>query len=268
VVTNGSQLDRHRDTLATRSAYVRVSLDGPTPASHRRVHRSDDFAAVTAGVAALVEARGDRRDPILGLSFALDHTSVSLAPQAIDLAEQLRVDYALLRPPFFEEVGRTPTMSIRQARAVRRRLHRLAAAHSGAVEVMVGGWVGDAEQALGTTPPGPLAAGRRDTLADDGVPIEHRTGRCLASPLLAVVTADGTLYGCCNLRALPAWAMGRLDYGAGIGFASLWQGPRRQAILARMHRTDCIAHCTHPLTRYNEIVELLREPTAHHREFL
>ncbi len=267
VVTNGSRLDRWGAVLAECASYVRVSIDGPTAESHRRIHRRADFDNIVAGTRRLLELRGGRRHPLVGLSFAMDIHIVHLAAAAIALGEDLGADYVLLRPPFFEEVGRQPTMTIEQAQEVRRRLREVAAAYTGPTEVFVGNWVGDVEQAaaksLELSP-----SGRRDQHVGRRLPIEHRTGRCLASPVLAVVTADGTLYGCCNLRALPQWSLGRLDYGAGIGFADLWRGQKRRGHLARMHRTECIDHCTHPLARYNEIIEVLRDEEKPHSQFV
>ncbi|WP_133511186.1 radical SAM protein [Candidatus Thiosymbion oneisti] len=265
IVTNGSRLQGCSATLADHAAYVRVSIDGPTPDSHRRIHNSNDFDQILQGVSDLVSARENRRHPVIGLSFAMDIHSLDLAGAAIALGERLAVDYVLLRPPFFEEVGRAPTMSPAEAERVRQDLTRTAIAYQGALEVLVGNWVGDAEQGVEQA----LApSGRRDTRVERSLPIEHRTGRCLASPLLAVVTADGTLYGCCNLRALPDWAMGRLDYAAGVGFAQLWRSKRRREVLARMHRTACIRHCTHPLARYNELIEVLRDSDRPHSQFV
>lgn len=256
VVTNGSRLDRWAGVLAERAAYVRISLDGPTPESHARVHGSRDFARVLDGVRALVAARrGDR--PVLGATFAMDADTVDLADEAVRLSTSLGLDYVLLRPPFFEEVGARPTMSVEQRAAVRRSLAAVAARHPGGIELYVGQWTGDAEQ-IGA---GLEASGRRD-MATSALPIEHRTGRCLASPLLAVVTADGQLYGCCNLRALPDWSMGSVEGG----FAAAWAGEKRRETLDRMHRTACIRYCTHPLSRYNEAIEALGGSV--HREFV
>lgn len=266
VVTNGSRLERWAEVLAGRAAYVRVSVDGPTAASHALIHGSPDFDDIILGVSRLVRLRRGRRHPVIGLSFAMDARTVDLAGEAIDLGERLEVDYVLLRPPFFEEVGREPTMTITEAGEVRRKLREAATRYSGPVLVQVGNWVGDAEQREDRPSLG--EAGRRDLQRTRVLPVEHRTGRCLASPVLAVVTADGTLYGCCNLRALPEWSFGRLDYPGGVGFGTLWHGPRRREVLSRMHRTECIRHCTHPLSRYNGMIEVLRDVKRYHSEFI
>lgn len=267
VVSNGSRLRDHAGVLARNASYARISLDGPTQESHHRVHRSHDFDHIVQSVAELVVARGDNRHPVIGLSFALDIHGLPLAGEAITLGEHLGVDYVLLRPPFFEEVGRKPTMNPAEAATVRAELNQLAAAYRGPLELLVGHWIGDAELAA-CSQASFEASGRRDSRSSTALPIEHRLKRCLASPLLAVVTANATLYGCCNLRALKDWQMGRLDYLAGIGFAQIWHGERRRRVLARMHRTECIRYCTHPLSRYNEMIEVLRDGKKWHSEFV
>lgn len=268
VVTNGSRLTRWSAVLAERAAYVRVSIDGPTPESHARTHQSRDFDAILEGAHQLVAARNGRRHPVVGLTFALDIHTIDLADEAVHLGERLGVDYVLLRPPFFEEVGRQPTMSIEQAQQVRRRLRDSATNYHGPLEVMVGNWIGDSEHQAATSRDVLQASGRRDLHMTPDLPIEHRTGRCLASPILAVITADGSLYGCCNLRALPEWSFGRIDYERGVGFTELWTASERADTLARMHRTECIRHCTHPLARYNEMIEVLCDEQRLHCQFV
>ncbi len=268
VVTNGSGLTRWAGILGAKASYVRVSIDGPTPASHEQIHGSKDFAKILQGVDDLVGARNGRRHPIIGFSFAMDIHTVELAASAIELGEQHGVDYVLLRPPFFEEVGRKPTMSITEAQAVRRQLSQTAVQYKGPLELFVGNWVGDAEQKASINNPSLTESGRRALHLDTNLPIEHRTGRCYASPILTVITADGTLYGCCNLRALPTWALGQLDYENGIGFSEIWESRQRHTILTKMHQTACIQHCTHPLSRYNEIIEVLRDSERPHSQFV
>ena len=267
VVTNGSRLQNWAKVLGTRASYVRVSIDGPTPESHARIHQSQDFKKILSGIKHLIKARGNKHHPIVGLSFAIDIHTINLAHEALRLGEELEVNYVLLRPPFFEEVGREPTMAISEAQQVRKQLGQVASKYNGSLDVMVGNWIGDAEQKAMKNQ-FLEASGRRAMQIAADLPIEHRTGRCLASPVLAVVTADGNLYGCCNLRALPQWSFGCLNYSAAIGFKELWAGEQRSQTLERMHQTQCIQHCTHPLARYNEMIEVLRDRERPHSQFV
>jgi MoaA/NifB/PqqE/SkfB family radical SAM enzyme len=268
VVTNGSRLlsSGIAEALARWASYVRVSIDGPTPETHQRIHGSHDFSVITAGVEKLMSLRHERY-PIVGLSFAMDHALIPVIPEAIALGDRLGIDYVLIRPPFFEEVGRASTMTAAQATEFRRMLAQAAQTYSGPMDVLVGAWVGDAEQTE-VLEASLAPSGRRAQQVTRDLPIEHRLGKCWASPLLAVVAADGQVYGCCNLRFLDAWAFGRVDYGLGMTLAEVWAGERRRQVLARMHETECIAHCTHPMARYNEIVAVLRDAERPHSAFV
>jgi len=70
------------------------------------------------------------------------------------------------------------------------------------------------------------------------------------------------------LRYLDEWSFGHIDYEQGITLAKVWESAQRQEVLSRMHVTSCIAHCTHPLTHYNEIIEVLRDTEKPHSSFL
>lgn len=263
-VTNGSSLQSHAETLVAAASYVRVSLDGPTPSSHHAVHQSHDFDDIVAGVAKLVDERGRRqqRHPVIGLSFAMDFSVIELVDEAVRLGDRLGVDYVLFRTPFFEEVGRQPTMTPQQACQVRQRFDEARGAYRGRMKVLVDHWISDRDAAH--IEEIPAASPRRgNCVAHNANGIEHVTGRCLASPLLAVVTADQAVYPCCNLRALDDWSLGQIDYARAITFRQLWEGPRRHELLAKIQRFTCRPHCTHPLSRYNEIVEYLMSPRYH-----
>jgi radical SAM protein with 4Fe4S-binding SPASM domain len=262
VVTNGSRLENHAPSLAHWAAYVRVSVDGPTPASHRAVHGTEDFGSVVAGVEKLIEQRGPRRHPVIGLSYAMDFAAIGLVDTAVALGDRLGVDYVLFRAPFFEEVGRVPTMTIAQMQSLRQAFVAAQQAHHGRTRVLVDHWIGDSEAAdlVAPLPSSP----RRGTFAGPGANgVEHLTGRCLASPLMAVIASDGAVYPCCNLRALDEWRLGRIDYERGLTFREIWSGPQRRAVMTRLRRIECIRSCTHPLSKYNEAIEYLGGPQYH-----
>jgi len=268
VVTNGSRLLNPglAETLTQHASYVRISVDGPTPQSHYRIHGTRDFTKIIAGVEHLIAMRSARH-PIVGLSFAMDFALIDVIPEAIALGDRLGVDYVLIRPPFFEEVGRSSTMTSSQAAELRKALIVAARAYHGRMTVMVGAWIGDAERMIDGSQD-LSTAGRRDHQLQDDLPIEHRLGACWASPLLAVVAADGQVYGCCNLRFLDHWCFGRVDYEHGITLKDIWLSDLRRQQRARMQATECIAHCTHPLSRYNEIIEVLCDTERPHSAFV
>ena len=72
----------------------------------------------------------------------------------------------------------------------------------------------------------------------------------------------------CNLRFLDKWSFGQVDYEQEVTLTDVWTGERRHQVLARMHATACIAHCTHPMSRYNEIIAVLRDTEKPHSAFV
>lgn len=263
IITNGSRLHDLAAPMAQFASYVRISIDGPDRQSHFEIHGSDDFEQIISGIEGLLAAKRalGKRHPIIGLSFAMDHALIDKVDIAASLGNTLGVDYMLFRPPFFEEVGRTSTMDVEQKERLFSAFERARDCRKGRVPILIDYWISDAEAAaLSSRAESP----RRGRAVRDSVNgIEHITGTCLASPLLAVVTADLGVYPCCNLRLLDQWRIGTLDYEAGDTFARIWESANRNRVLERIHRVECLTHCTHPLSKYNEIIHYLRRPGLH-----
>jgi MoaA/NifB/PqqE/SkfB family radical SAM enzyme len=262
VVTNGSRLLGLYGPVVEMADYLRVSIDGPTPESHRLTHSIDDLEDIIEGTrkATIMRKMLGQRHPIIGLSFAMDYPMKKLIPQAVELGDGLGVDYILFRPPFFEEVGRENRMTAQEKTETLAAMELAARSYIGKMKVMVDYWISDSEAAslksAGDSP-------RRGRFIGEGNGIEHVTKRCLASPLLAVITADRKVYPCCNLRSMPAWSIGTLDYEHGQTFSAVWKGQAREDITRKIECIECIQSCTHPLSRYNEIIEYLKSPRYH-----
>jgi len=267
IVTNGSKLPELYEPITKNASYVRVSIDGPTLESHRRIHKSNDFNDVVAGVRKMIQLREspEQRHPIIGLSFAMDYSLIDLVGEAIKLGDTLRVNYVFFRPPFFEEAGRKNTMTVGQKRELLAAFEKGKKAYNGEMKIFIDYWISDGEAEhfvlRGESP-------RRGKYMQKGANgIEHITGRCLASPLLVVVTADKKMYPCCNLRFIEEWSIGTLDYERGNTFERIWHSEKRREIMEKIHSIKCIRFCTHPMSKYNEVIEYLRSP-QHHRGFV
>jgi MoaA/NifB/PqqE/SkfB family radical SAM enzyme len=263
VVSNGSRLEHVYPAIVECASYLRVSIDGPTERSHHDIHGSHDFESIVRGVDAAVKLRTERaqRHPIIGLSFAMDYPMIELIPLAVRLGDELHVDYILLRPPFYEEVGRQPRMTADEKVELLGAFERERERYRGAVRIMIDYWISDADaEEIGSSGESPR---RGKSLRRGANGIEHVVGRCLACPLLAVVTADQKVYPCCNLRAIERWAAGAIDYERGQTFEKVWLGAQRAQVMEQIHHIECIRHCTHPLSRYNEIIEYLSGPQFH-----
>lgn len=267
IVTNGSKLHRYSEVIARHANYLRVSIDAPTAASHAELHQSRDFDHIVDGVSRTIAQRNrcGQRHPVIGLSFAMDFQMLGLVDEAVRLGDRLNVDYILFRPPFMEEVGRTSRMTAEQKSEVLAAFDCAKATYQGRMTVLIDYWISDSDAAVMKARGESPRRGRYTRPGMNG--IEHVTGRCVASPLLAVVAADHQVYPCCNLRLLDEWGIGQINYERGDTFEKLWRGPGRRAVLDRLHHTECIRHCTHPLSKYNEDIEYLRSP-QYHRGFV
>lgn len=267
IVTNGSRLLKLYHEIVQNSGYLRVSIDGPTPESHQKIHGSNDFESIIEGTYKAVELRNNlcQRHPIIGFSFAMDYSLIGLVDKAINLGDSLGVDYILLRPPFFEEVGRKNTMTIQQKKGLFSAYERESKSYQGKMKVFIDYWISDSEASKFSSRCESPRRGRFMQQAANG--IEHITKMCLASPLLAVITADKKVYPCCNLRFLKEWNVGTIDYKKGNTFKKLWKSDIRKKVIERIHNVECIKFCTHPMSRYNEVIEYLKT-SQHHKGFV
>lgn len=263
IVTNGSRLTDLHEEIVLNANYLRVSIDGPNAESHRRIHRSNDFELIVKGLERVVETRAklQQRHPIIGISFAMDYSTIDLVAEAITLADRLAVDYVLLRPPFLEEVGRRNSMTIPQKKRVISTFDAYGRMYHGRLKILVDYWIADSEASAFSARD---ASPRRGKCMPEGTNgIEHLTRRCLASPLLAVVTAEKKVYPCCNLRFVEEWNVGKIDYSNGDDFESIWNSDTRKKVMQRVHRVECLGLCTHPMSKYNEIIEYLKSCRYH-----
>ena len=264
IVTNGQSLINDYEGIVKFVNYIRISIDGPTPESHQNIHNVDDFKRRIEGVKKIVKHRKklNQRHPVIGLSFAMDYEMIPLIDKAIELGDSLEVDYILFRPPFFEEVGRQSTMTIAQGEKLRSAFTEAKKRYNGHLKIFIDYWVSDSESdQISSKKQSP----RRGNIMQKGANgIEHITGRCLATPLMAIITADSNVYPCCNLRHLNTWCIGAIDYKQNISFETIWNSQQRKNILNRLQKIQCIAHCTHPLSKYNEAIEYLKSKQYHH----
>ncbi len=267
IVTNGSKLKELGEPIVKNASYIRVSIDGPTADFHKIIHGSNDFDEVVTGTRNLIQTRNklQQRHPIVGLSFAMDYSLLNQVDGAIKLADDLGANYAFFRPPFFEEVGRENTLTINQKKELMGAFENGKKNYKGKMKIFIDYWISDSEaEHFASRDESPR---RGKYLQKNANGIEHVTGTCLASPLLAVVTADKKVYPCCNLRFVDEFSMGTLDYSAGKTFANLWAGQQRKKVMERIHKTECIKYCTHPMSKYNEIIGYLKS-SQHHRGFV
>src|SRR3989344_3600630 len=267
IVTNGSKLIDLYKPIVRNTSYVRVSIDGPTAESHRKIHRSNDFNEIVTGTREMILLRDKlrQRHPITGLSFAIDYSLIGLIEEAIRLGDSIGADYTFFRPPFFEEVGRENTMTIEQKRELLAAFEKGKKNYNGKMRTFIDYWISDSEAKYSASTGESPRRGKYMQKGANG--IEHITGTCLASPLLAVISADRKVYPCCNLRFIDEFSIGTLDYENGDTFKKIWHSQERKEVMDKIHKTECIRFCTHPMSKYNEVIEYLNI-SQHHRGFI
>lgn len=272
VVTNGGKLDNQQliAALVRCAAYVRISIDGPTPQTRQEIHGCDDFAALIGGIEKLLAFRGAKRHPVIGATFCLDYAHRLLIDDCIQLGEKLELDYVLIRPPFCEEVGFTSPYSSEQLTILRHEIRTAAENYTGELKVMVGNWIGDKELEKFPIEKIPSEMARRDLgiLQHRYNGIEHITKQCPASPLLLVVTAEGYVYGCCCLRGIKSFSFGKINYDDKVTLELILEGDLRKHCLEKMRKVECLNHCTHPLEKINTLIEYLSLPQKYHSSFI
>lgn len=270
LVTHGGHLTPQIvEAAADCCEYVRISIDGPTSASRKDVHGVDDFDSVVEGARNLVATKGSRRHPVVGLTFCLDYRRRHLIGKCLELGDTIKPDYILIRPPFCEEVGYPSPNTPDEAAELRSKIMGEVEGYSGEVSVMIGNWIGDKELDSRTSIQ-KRDASRRDAQVCELKynSIEHVTRRCFASALTLVITAGGDVYGCCCLRGIKEFSFGQIEYEMDKNLSMIMSSQKRRKVIDRMKRTSCLEHCTHPLSRPNEIIEYLSRPKKHHSSFI
>ena len=273
LVTNGSRLDNRslQDVLINTASYVRISIDGPDRGSHEAIHGSQDFDRIIEGVRCLVDARNNKRHPVIGATFCLGYSYRHLIHECINIGNDLKLDYILIRPPFCEEVGYACRDTPQQLKILRKEIFQAAEQNESGMTVFAGNWIGDRELVLDeNSVKEKNELGRRELsikkCRNNG--IEHITRRCRASALSLVITAQQEVFGCCCLRNIPHFSFGKINYDNGVTLLDVFSGQQRKRSLEKMRKADCLNHCTHPFSKVNEMIDYLALPYKHHSSFL
>jgi hypothetical protein len=157
-----------------------------------------------------------------------------------------------------------------ESAVLRDEIRKAAENYQGNIPIIAGNWIGDRE----LEEISPKKTGRNLARRDIGIRpfrfngIEHRTKRCLASSLTLVISAEGEVWGCCCLRGIPDFSFGKICYEKGITLASIMKSVKHKQSLTKMRKAECLPHCTHPLTKINELIEYLALPEKYHSSFV
>jgi MoaA/NifB/PqqE/SkfB family radical SAM enzyme len=268
VVTNGTRLKRLIPVYTEACDYVRISVDAVDEAMRMDIHGVNDFSSLTSSISGFTSVKQERH-PVVGLSFCIEYKQKNSIPQIIASGEKMNVDYVLIRPVFGEEVGYTPSHTPEEAESLRNCIRMHAARYKGNMLVFAGDWKGDAEYSSRSIKIQGMV--RRDGIVqtENCNGIEHITKRCYAAPLLLVITADREVYFCCCTRGLKQFRMGILDYHTQeYALTDFFATGKYKQQLGRLTHCECLPFCTHPLQKYNQVIEYLRLENKYHVHFI
>jgi len=241
VTTNGSLLsDERAQALAECCDWVRVSVDAATRETHDAIHRParrGDFDQIIRNMQQLAALRDRRHSSlVIGYKFSADEHNYQEIVAATRLARDIGADNISLRAVDLACHG----FDDKAFRAIQ--------------DEIVNGMV-QAKQ-LGTDDFLVLVGGIRSPAAIHS---------CPAADLVGIISANGNVYACLDLKGREEYAMGNVYNG---GFRSIWFGERRKEVRQKLNRLECRRHCSLKYDGYNEVLEAALGACDIHAEFL
>jgi len=228
LATNGSLLYKFVGKLPLKSfRYIRVSFDAGCKETYTKIHNAQegDFERVLSVATYFNECQ-------VGMGFLVTADNYLEIPAAINLAATHKFDYVSIRPAVY---GKTPSES--QLKTASDASNNFTSQAS--VKVY------------------PLKY-RFQSLTN------REKHPCRATPLTAVITADGELNICCQHRGNPAYQWGNLCQES---FKSLWDNQLHRALIKEVENRPC-PDCACKLLHYNEIIEKVFVKDTMHLGFL
>jgi len=232
IFTNGSGLRPDvNQALVEHCKFVRFSLTGASRRVHDIVHANGDYEKILGNICQLVEFRGARRFPTLGIQFVLASYSAEDVVRGAEQARDLGVDYYEIKP-VFPSVGKTDQLP-----------NTLAS--EDAITLMM-------EAKKYETPSFKVYA-KSDQLKGAYANIDDRIyDDCPGCRTSTTLESDFKLYICDNQKA-PQYCFGNLGEQS---FEEVWNGNQRKEILEFLNVHKCPPHCR--MDPLNVIIQQIR----------
>lgn len=241
LTTNGSLLQGERSKAVVECCeWVRVSVDAATPETHEKIHRptrSGEFKRVIDNIRALAEMRyALGTGLVIGYKFSADENNYKEILDAVYLAKEIGANNVSIRGVDLACHGFDDRAFRGVEHEISARMEEAKALSSPEFHVITGG----------IRRPAPIKS-------------------CYASDLVGVVSANGHLYACCDLKGDDSYDMGDL---AKADFKGLWHGSKRMDVRSKVMRLMCRSRCSLKYDGYNQILEKVLSDRALHCEFL
>lgn len=241
LTTNGTMLSGAKArAVAECCDWVRVSMDAATAETHQKIHRpiqGNDFEKIIENIRELVEIRDSCAGRlVIGYKFSADENNMREIVPATCLARELGVDNISIRGVDLACHG----LEDKRFRAVEKEIVKYmdeAKALSSSDFVVITG---------GVRQPAPISS-------------------CPASELVGVVSANGHMYACLDLKGEEEFDLGSISEQ---DFKSVWYGERRMDVRRKVQNLHCRSRCSLKYDGYNRILEAILAPCIMHSEFL
>lgn len=217
-ITNGSLMtEADAERIASVCTWARVSIDASNQEVYRHIHGADAdaFARAWRAVERLAAARDRKRVPCtVGVGYLVGTASLLGMLAATKRAKAAGADYIQFRPFHREHLRPEGALFDCQAEA-EGRFHVLAST---------------------------AKYSRMDKSRG------YRT--CHAAAFIGIIQADDNMPLCCHLRGHGEWYLGNLGEST---FRTVWTGPRRDELLAKLDVSECLPLCRNdPLNAWLE----------------
>jgi len=180
LITNGILVGQYAKEIVDGCDWVRISLDAVGGEMYKQIKGVDHYDEVMDGVTKLVEARGRERTPRIGVAYIITPESERGIRQVALELKDTGIDYLQFKNVLMKGLSFTPSYEKRIQKSIETirdiGLKILYTAHA--------------------------------EYDDDAVPRD--IPQCNATDYVAVIGADGEVYGCCHLEYQPHASYGSI----------------------------------------------------------
>lgn len=238
--TNGGPMTfDHIEVLSKTCDWIRISLDAATSRTHALIHqpkRPNDHEKICEAIADLVSYKTSRSSQLtVGINMSVHEVNYDEIISTCKLSAHLGADYIALRnvlPLYIDPVQDSILDHIE---------HVFYAAQK-------------------------MEFGKTKVLANFSRHRFKEYHHCMATPLSAVIGADGGVYICCHTRGFDDFCFGNIK---DQGFWEIWDSATRKTILSNVYNNHCsLSMCGDRLDHYNKMVNYLAESSKTHIEFV
>ena len=226
MITNGSMLYKHIQSIGDNLDWIRISLDAFSSYTHQIVH-GNYTVDINKIFDSIEELCNSYPDLMVGTNFVVNnHNYREILPLIVKL-EKLGVKSINIRPPFLfegeikEEVWKELDMIINKSDSISKNL---------------------------------IVVSQYKYRDRDTYYTNKKWDKCRATPLIGSIGADGNVYACCALKGFKEFSFGNINEES---FINIWHGERRKEVMNMIGNATCQKYCSDRLDTYNRLLSYL-----------